>query len=127
MRAFKTHDTTAILNTSANLGHYIADAHVPLHLTENYNGQLTGQTGIHTLWESRIPELFGNRYNYFVDRARYIENQLAEAFKICGTSFKSVDTVLRFERILNKTFPADKKYNLVQHRKTSNYRLFHCL
>jgi hypothetical protein len=123
VRAFKAHDTTAILTTSANLGHYIADAHVPLHLTENYNGQLTGQTGIHALWESRIPELFGNRYNYFVGKARYIENPLAEAFKICRVSFKSVDTVLRFERMLSKTFPADKKYGLVLHGKkeTNDY------
>jgi hypothetical protein len=117
VRAFKTHDTTAILYASANLGHYIADAHVPLHLTLNYNGQLTGQTGIHALWESRIPELLGNRYNYFVGKARYIENPLAEAFKICRASFKSVDTVLRFERILSKTFPDDKKYALVLHGK----------
>ena len=115
--AFKEHDTTTILKTSANLGHYVADAHVPLHLTLNYNGQLTHQTGIHALWESRIPELFGDQYNYFVGKARYIENPLTEAFKICRSSFKSVDTVLRLERILNKSFPADKKYEQVQHGK----------
>src|ERR1700722_5422839 len=45
VKAFKAHDTTEILNASANLGHYVADAHVPLHLTLNYNGQLTNQTG----------------------------------------------------------------------------------
>ncbi len=117
VKAFKDHDTTAILNTSANLGHYIADAHVPLHLTQNYNGQLTHQTGIHALWESRLPELFGNHYNYYAGKARYIENPLAEAFKICSNSFKSVDTVLRLERILNHRYPADKKYALVQHGK----------
>jgi hypothetical protein len=115
VKAFKEHDTIAILNTSANLGHYVADAHVPLHLTENYNGQLTHQTGIHALWESRIPELFGDHYNYYAGRARYIENPLKEAFKICSSSFKSVDSVLRLERILNKTFPPDKKYALVKH------------
>ncbi len=117
VKAFKEHDTTAILNTSANLGHYIADAHVPLHLTQNYNGQLTNQTGIHTLWESRIPELFGNHYNYYAGRAHYIQGPLAEAFKICRSSFKRVDTVLRFERILNRSFPPDKKYALVMHGK----------
>lgn len=117
VKAFKEHDTTAILNTSANLGHYIADAHVPLHLTQNYNGQLTNQTGLHALWESRLPELFSNHYNYYVGRARYIENPLAEAFKICRSSFKSVDTVLRFERILNKSFAADKKYTVEQRGK----------
>jgi hypothetical protein len=117
VRAFKAHDTIAILNTSANLGHYIADAHVPLHLTQNYNGQLSNQTGIHALWESRIPELFGDKYNFKVGKARYIENPLAEAFRICRASFKSVDTVLRFERILTKSFPVDKKYSMVMHGK----------
>jgi hypothetical protein len=36
---------------SAIIGHYVADAHVPLHSVLNYNGQLTGQTGIHYRWE----------------------------------------------------------------------------
>jgi hypothetical protein len=115
VKAFKAHDTSAILNTSANLGHYVADAHVPLHLTQNYNGQLTNQTGIHALWESRIPGLFGSHYNYYAGKARYIEDPLKEAFKICSSSFKSVDSVLNFERALNKTFPAAKKYALVKH------------
>jgi hypothetical protein len=109
VNALKAHDTLAILTTSANLGHYIADAHVPLHLTQNYNGQLTNQTGIHALFETRIPELFGNSYNYYIGKARYIENPLAEAFKICRTSYSEVDSVLRMERLLNKTFPANKK------------------
>jgi hypothetical protein len=117
VRAFKAHDTTAILHASVYLAHYVADAHVPLHLTVNYNGQFTGQTGIHALWESRIPEQHGNQFNYYVGRARYIENPLAEAFKICQTSFKSVDTVLRFERTLSRTFPADEKYGPIQHGK----------
>ncbi|WP_426668600.1 zinc dependent phospholipase C family protein [Mucilaginibacter sp. McL0603] len=114
VKAFKEHDTTAILKTSANLGHYIADAHVPLHLTQNYNGQLTHQDGIHALWESRIPELFSDQYNYYVGKARYIENPLNEAFKICRASFKCVDSVLLFERRLNSTFPPDKKYETIK-------------
>ena len=112
---FKEHDTTDILKTSANLGHYIADAHVPLHLTKNYNGQLTHQDGIHALWESRLPELFSDHYNYYVGKARYIENPLNEAFKICRSSYNCVDSVLWFERMVNKNFPADKKYEIVKH------------
>lgn len=119
--AFKRHDTTDILKTSANLGHYIADAHVPLHLTLNYDGQLTHQNGIHALWETRLPELFSDHYNYYVGRARYIENPLNEAFKICRASFKELDSVLRFERTVNKTFPQDKKYETVR-RNNKNGR-----
>ena len=123
VRAFKAHDTTAILNTSANLGHYVADAHVPLHLTLNYDGQFTDQIGIHGLWETRLPELFIKQYHLFAGRARYIDNPLTEAFKICQVSFKSVDSVLRFERIVNKNFPLDKKYSLGMRgkRKLNDY------
>jgi hypothetical protein len=117
VNAFKGHDTTGILTASANLAHYIADAHVPLHLTQNYNGQLTNQIGLHALWESRIPELFADNYNCYAGKARYIENPLKEAFKICRTSFMEVDSVLRLERILSKTYPADKKYAMVLHGK----------
>lgn len=115
--AFKGHDTTGILTASANLGHYVADAHVPLHLTQNYNGQLTNQAGLHALWESRLPELFAANYNCYAGKARYIENPLKEAFKICCTSFNEVDSVLRLERALNKTFPANKKYTMVMRGK----------
>ncbi len=87
----KRHDTTDILKTSANLGYYIADAHVPLHLTKNYDGQLTHQQGIHALLESRIPELFSDQYNYNIGKPN-IENPLNEAFKICRASFKCVDS-----------------------------------
>ena len=48
--AFKQHDVDRIIELSTDLGHYIADANVPLHTTENYNGQLTGQYGIHGFW-----------------------------------------------------------------------------
>lgn len=114
VKAFKAHDTTRILTLSANLGHYISDAHTPLHLTENYDGALAGQEGIHALWESRLPELFSNKYNYYVGRARYISNPLAEAFSICRVSYKEVDSVLRFERILNRRFNDSTKYAIEQ-------------
>lgn len=114
VEAFRRHDTTDILKTSANLGHYVADAHVPLHLTMNYDGQLTHQSGIHSLWETRLPELFSDHYNYYVGKARYIDNPLNEAFKICRGSFKCVDSVLRFEKMIDKSFPPDKKYEIVK-------------
>ena len=112
VKAFKAHDTTAILIASANLGHYISDAYTPLHLTKNYDGQLTNQTGIHSLWESRLPELFANRYNYYVGKAKYVQSPLNEAFRICISSYKAADTVLRAERILNRSFPAAQKYTM---------------
>lgn len=111
VNAFKDKDSSRILIYSAYLGHYIADAHVPLHTTQNHNGQLTNQLGIHAFWESRLPELFAKRYNYVVGPARYIENPLAEAWKIVKNTHTMVDTVLHFEARLSKEFPARRKYS----------------
>ncbi len=41
---------------SAIVAHYVADGHVPLHAVVNYNGQLTGQEGLHSRWESELFE-----------------------------------------------------------------------
>ena len=110
--AFVREDLFKILHTSADLGHYIADAHVPLHTTENYNGQLTNQKGIHGFWESRIPELKAVDYDYFVGRATYIESPIKTAWKIIKDSHAAVDSVLTFEAKLNSIYPPDKKYGI---------------
>jgi hypothetical protein len=47
-----------ILFFAASLGHYIADAHVPFHAVENYDGQLTNQHGIHVRFESSLFERY---------------------------------------------------------------------
>lgn len=109
--AFRSGDFDRILRTSADLGHYIADAHVPLHTTKNYNGQLTNQKGIHGFWESRLPELYSDNYDFFVGKARYIENPLETAWEIVGESFAAKDSVLEFEALLNSKFPTDRKYS----------------
>jgi len=111
VKAFQTHDSLKILKYSADLGHYIGDAHVPLHTTANHNGQLTNQHGLHAFWESRIPELFATDYNLLTNKAVYIENPLKEAWKIVKHSHSLVDSVINLEANLNKTFPPDQKYS----------------
>jgi hypothetical protein len=109
--AFRSENYDLILHYSADLGHYIADAHVPLHTTENYNGQLTGQRGIHGFWESRIPELKSDGYDYFTGRARYVEKPLDLAWQTVKASNAAVDSVLKFEAQLNSSYSPDKKYS----------------
>jgi hypothetical protein len=126
--AFKNHDNSAIRHYSAYLGHYVADACVPLHTTQNHDGQLTHQDGVHALWESRLPEQFGNTYNYYTGKARYLENPLWQAFILCRGSFKSADSVLRLQRQLDKNFPTDKKYETILRgkRKIKDYSAAYC-
>jgi hypothetical protein len=108
--AFLANDPSRILRLSAELGHYVGDAHVPLHTTENYNGQLTGQHGIHGLWESRLPELFSEEYNFFVGKARYVANVQVAAWSAVESSHHCVDSVFLFEKQLTETF-GERKYS----------------
>ena len=50
-----------VLLLSAALAHYISDTHVPLHGVSNYNGQLSGQIGVHNRWESTMFERYRAR------------------------------------------------------------------
>ncbi len=109
--AFRLGQVERILRLSADMGHYIGDAHVPLHTTENYNGQLTGQEGIHAFWESRIPELFADEeYDFFVGKAGYIEQPRDYFWEVVLDSHRLVEEVLRVERELSRTFPPDQQY-----------------
>lgn len=107
--AFMVRDPSRILRISAELGHYIADAHVPLHTTENYNGQLTGQEGIHGFWESRLPELFFDEYDFFVGRSEYIPDIQSAAWEVIISSHALVDAVLQEEKKLASRYE-EKKY-----------------
>src|SRR5688572_25347792 len=108
--AFLMKDPDRILKISAELGHYIADANVPLHTTENYNGQLTGQEGIHGFWESRLPELFSNDYDFFVGKAEYLRNPQEAIWKNIQEAHMNVKFLLAEEKALAEKFK-ERKYS----------------
>jgi len=109
--AFKRKDAKAILRLAADLGHYIADINVPLHTTKNYNGQLTGQYGIHAFWESRVPELLSDDFDFFVGKASYLEKPQLTAWDAVIVAHMALDSVLNYEKVLSERFDADKKYS----------------
>ncbi|MFT7029600.1 MAG: hypothetical protein ACJA2C_000988 [Marinoscillum sp.] len=110
-QAFLERDADRILRYSADIGHYIADAHVPLHTTQNYNGQMTGQYGIHGFWESRLPELFFDHFDLFTGKAEYIRNTQLAAWSAVESAHLALDSVLLFEKELTDRYSDDKKYS----------------
>jgi hypothetical protein len=109
-QAFKDEEPDKILNISACLGHYIADACTPLHTTKWYDGKTFEQKGIHAFWETRIPEVEADDYYYFLGRARYIEKPYQYFWQLVRESHEAVDTIFRIDSILKSYFPDDKKY-----------------
>lgn len=109
--AFMSKNQDRILKVAADLGHYIADAHIPLHTISNYDGQQTNQNGIHAFWESRLPELFAdNQYDFFVGQAAYFDSPKKQYWDIIFESNKLVANTLRIEKEVAAAFEADKKY-----------------
>jgi hypothetical protein len=100
-----------ILKLSAEIGHYIADAHVPLHASSNHNGQHTNQRGIHGFWESRVPELLAQKeWDFFIGKAEYIKSPGTFIWNRVLESAAAADTVLRYEKELSSRFPGDQKF-----------------
>lgn len=110
-KAFEQRNKAAILRLSADLGHYLGDLNVPLHTTKNYNGQLTGQDGIHGFWESRVPELLAKDYSFWVGKAEYVEKPQLAIWDAVAAAHAMVDSVLRIERELTANFPSDQKFS----------------
>ncbi len=112
--AFQAGDTDRILYLAADLGHYVADACVPLHTTRNYNGQLTGQRGIHALWESRLPELQAADYDLLTGSAPYLEQPVEAAWAAVARAHAAVDSVFRMEKAVSAELSEDRKYSYEQ-------------
>jgi hypothetical protein len=109
-KAFKEKRKTEILFLAADLGHYIGDAHMPLHTSVNHDGQLTNQKGIHAFWESQMAEMYGDKFNYATTQAVYIKDIHAEIWRMLAHSHSLVDTLLLADKEVRLQFPGDNMY-----------------
>jgi hypothetical protein len=119
--AFKRKNKSEILFIAADLSHYIGDANQPLHTTSNYNGQLTDQKGVHSLWESSLPQMFGSSYNFKTAPAKYIPNLAEESWRIIKHSHSLVDTLLAIDREVRKNFTPETMYKKDANGKTAMF------
>lgn len=114
VRAFYEKKGSTICRYAADLGHYLGDATVPLHTCSNYNGQKTGQYGIHAFWESRIPELFFDQYHVWVGGAEYIPDVRSYIWEIVLESNALVSDVLSHEKVARERIPDEEEYTIIE-------------
>ena len=79
---------------SSVLAHYVADAHVPFHAALNYDGQLTGQWGIHARFESELFERYRSRLRIAPRPVAPVPEAREFMFQTLLTSFPLVQRVL---------------------------------
>jgi hypothetical protein len=77
------------------VGHYTQDAHQPLHATNNHDGQLTGNHGVHARFERDLIERFGPRLTLNPAPPTPMANARDAAFEALLASYRLVDAVLR--------------------------------
>jgi hypothetical protein len=83
---------------SAVASHYLQDAHQPLHATNNYDGQLTGNTGIHSRFERDLIERFASRLTLTPEPPTVIRESRDAAFDTLLDSHMLVDRLLAADR-----------------------------
>ena len=88
------HDFDQAQIFAADLGHYVADGHMPLHITKNYNGQLTGNDGIHSRYETTMINARISEFIYTGSDATLITNVNQYIFDYLYANYKYCDSVL---------------------------------
>ncbi|MFH6960027.1 zinc dependent phospholipase C family protein [Flavobacterium aquidurense] len=111
-KAFKDKNRAEILFLAADLGHYIGDAHMPLHTSANHDGQLSDQKGIHSLWESRLPELFAKNYKLNVPQAQYYEDVHKATWDMINDTHSLVQPLLDIDKKLRTSTPENQVFKM---------------
>lgn len=84
---------------AVDLGHYVGDMHMPLHLTRNYNGQYTGQSGVHSRFESSMINTYNGQIIYSGDSMIYIYDISDFVFSTLYNNYNYVDSVLQADSV----------------------------
>lgn len=89
-----TYAVDNIVLFAAVLAHYVSDGHVPLHSVVNYNGQVTGQDGLHSRWETELFERNRAALTIAPAPAKGVANPRDFMFDVILTSYRATPNVL---------------------------------
>lgn len=95
---FRAKDWSKALLTASDLGHYVGDGHMPLHLSTNYDGKLTEQTGIHSRYESKMINLYIDSITVNISPIHDIENVSRYIFDYMYNNFQYKDSLLNADK-----------------------------
>ncbi len=102
VEAFKSGDKTRILSESDTLAALVADLHSPLALSENADGQKTGQHGLWVRFNTRLPEAMERRLEVQPDAARFLDQPDRFVFDVVRESYVWLDNVLYAEALARR-------------------------
>jgi hypothetical protein len=83
---------------AAAAAHYVQDASQPLHASNNYDGQLTDQRGVHSRFEADLFERFASRLTLTPAAPKAFASARDFAFELLLASNQQVDALLRADK-----------------------------
>lgn len=128
VNCFKRKDWSKAVLVSSDLGHYVADGHMPMHITSNYDGQLTGNKGIHSRYESYMIKEYVNEIDYVGDSVSKIEDVSRYVFSYIYHNHSFVDSVLEADNyaksVNSNTYSSEYKAALWARTRRFTIELF---
>jgi hypothetical protein len=105
VQAMRESDWKRVPLLAAHLGHYVADGHQPFHTTTNYDGQLTGNQGIHKRFENEMIRRHLGQYQElaaFTQPAQRTADPVGFTFDFLIDSYVWVDNLLRADTLARR-------------------------
>ena len=96
---FQQADFDSVALEIADLCHYVGDGHQPLHCTYNYDGQYTGNNGIHSRYESTMLNTNIGDVHTPPETVDYYSSPVDEMFDVIGNSWNQIPTVLNGDNV----------------------------
>ncbi len=109
VQQFKSKEWAKAVLTAADLGHYVGDGHMPLHLTLNYDGKFTDQTGIHSRYESKMINKYNDEITINRSHTRKISNVSRYVFDYIYSNYQYKDSLLNADKFAYEK--ANHEYN----------------
>ena len=91
---FRRGDYVKAESTMSDLGHYVGDSHQPLHCTENYDGDLTGNSGIHSRYETYMINTYQSSIVIVPASIYYVSSPIDFIFDYTHLSLDYVDSIM---------------------------------
>ncbi|HEY8231329.1 MAG: hypothetical protein ACHQM7_00090 [Vicinamibacterales bacterium] len=105
VEAMKATDKEKILAESDVLAGLIVDLRSPLNLTDNFDGQKTGQHGLWVRVVEKLPQAVGKDLKLSPDAANYLDNPKEYVFSIMLGSYVWLDNILYLEELARRGKP----------------------
>lgn len=96
--AFRTGDWDAVTNHAGALAFYVAQAHDPFQSTDNFDGRLSGQPGVHRRFSEQLLERYGLFFFLRPNDAQYIVDPTDHAFESCLSAHSWLENILVADR-----------------------------